>query len=300
MLRDDAEAETLLLVYRLYLDGHPNSAIVAHLEREGRPTRYGRPWNAGTLARLITNADSYLGELRTTMAGETFTHGVEPLIDRVTVKLLQDRRAENTSHRGPRAAGPTDHLLRTLLTCTCDRTWQSKRDPRTGRLYYRCPNSKAERTADCGRSVGDRVVREHVWSIIFDNLIAEDAGHMFVRFTGNQLEANRDEIEAEVAEAERLLRQFDKERLNLDRQLVKGAISETNHARLTSELDGELVILTAQLADPQERQSAAVDVEAYEEQAGGFVYRAMELSVTPEGRQTLCRALIENVLVTRG
>jgi hypothetical protein len=42
---------------RPHADGHPASAVLARVDREGHPTRYDGQWNAGALAQLVTNAD---------------------------------------------------------------------------------------------------------------------------------------------------------------------------------------------------------------------------------------------------
>ena len=302
VLVDEGEAETLRTVFDLYLEGRSHRDIANHLERTGRRTRYGRGrWNERTFARLITNAGTYAaGELRVTMAGESFAHPVEPLIDRATVRRLGARRRRNTSYRGGSVPELTEFTLRGLVKCTCARVWESKLDNRYRRRYYRCPLRSPDRSPTCGNTVGARRVEEHVWSLIFDSILAEDAPRSWIRVTAGVLREDRGDAEAAVVECERLLRGLATERLNLDRQLVREAITEANHAALAAENTGERVVVEAQLAEASARLEAAADVDAWEDQAHTFMDRAAELSVTPAGRLEIHRALIRSVLVWRG
>lgn len=156
------------------------------------------------------------------------------------------------------------------------------------------------RPPTCGNTVGARRVEEHVWSLIFDSILAEDAPRSWIRVTAGVLREDRGDAEAAVVEFERLLRGLATERLNLDRQLVREAITEANHAALAAENTGERVVVEAQLAEASARLEAAADVDAWEDQAHTFVDRAAELSVTPAGRLEIHRALIRSVLVWRG
>ena len=297
-----SEVAALRTLVSLYLDGHTNAAIIAHLDREGHPTRRGKRWSVGTLARILRNSEIYArGELRAQMKGEVFTHTVKPLLSRQTVTAIKDKRKANKSDRTPRPS--RDFLLRGLLTSACGRLFQAKSWWKTGRksrgANYRCPVPSKEHHKDCARSVGAVTAEEYVMKVIRSTFLDEDAGYAWIRITSNMLQDNRAETDETIAHAEAQLRRLENERLNLDRQLVRGAIDERNHGLLTTENAGEIVIYETQLEDARARLGAAQDVEEFERRANGFVDRGAELSMTPEGRIELCHALIEKVFVSR-
>jgi DNA invertase Pin-like site-specific DNA recombinase len=57
----EQEVETVLLIYRLFLeDGKPERVIASELNRKGLKTDLGRPWSRGTVHQILTN-EKYIG-----------------------------------------------------------------------------------------------------------------------------------------------------------------------------------------------------------------------------------------------
>ena len=110
------EAETVRLVFALYLEGFGKQAIANRLNEMGVATRFGKGWHQDTIAKMLRN-EKYAGDLllQKTFRTDHLTkqtrvnHGElpqylvqeahEPIIDRATFKAVQaeiERRANET------------------------------------------------------------------------------------------------------------------------------------------------------------------------------------------------------------
>jgi site-specific DNA recombinase len=188
---DLAEAETVRLIFKLYLHGDGKSGalgvkeVVKWLNARGHRTRQGSTFGVGSVHKLLTNT-IYIGTWRFNQASsktrqrkpheEIVEVSVPAIVDHHVFSCVQQQlRARNPKVTAPRiTVGPT--LLTGLAVCaTCGggmmlRTGTSK----NGRVYryYTCSSCATKGKTVCkGRSVPmeklDRLVTDHLIERLF-------------------------------------------------------------------------------------------------------------------------------------
>lgn len=188
---DDVDAETVKLMFRLYLNGDENSGamgvkeVVKWLNAKGYRTPRGKPFGVGTLHKILTNT-VYIGQwkfnLRSSRTGErkpeeeVITIGVPAIIERhVFDDVHRLLRARSPRVVAPRVTtGPI--LLTGIAICA---TCQGGMTLRTGtskngavHRYYTCSMcARSGKTACKGRSIRmdklDRLVTDHLVDRLF-------------------------------------------------------------------------------------------------------------------------------------
>ena len=188
---DPVEAETVRLVFKLYLHGDGQSGalgvkeVVKWLNARGYRTRRGKTFGVGSIHKLLTNT-VYIGRWRFNQtSSKTRKRKPNEEIVEVSVPAIIDQdvfaRVQKQLHaRSPRVAAPrvtTGPILLTgLAVCaTCRggmmlRTGTSK----NGRVYryYTCSNCATKGKTVCkGRSISmeklDRLVTDHLMERLF-------------------------------------------------------------------------------------------------------------------------------------
>jgi DNA invertase Pin-like site-specific DNA recombinase len=136
------EAETVRLVFTLYLEGFGKQAIANRLNEMGVATRFGKGWHQDTIAKMLRN-EKYAGDLllQKTFRTDHLTkqtrvnHGElpqylvqeahEPIIDRATFEAAQaeiERRANETTVK----KGTTTVFTGTIRCGVCGKNYRRK------------------------------------------------------------------------------------------------------------------------------------------------------------------------------
>ncbi|MGA0534079.1 recombinase family protein [Hansschlegelia sp. KR7-227] len=294
---DPVEAETVRLIYALYLEGHEGSGplgvkeIAKWLNGHGHRTRKGGRFGISGVHTILTNA-TYIGEAtfnrrnsRTLAAKAVAEHigvAVPPIIDRATFDAVQAKlKSHNPRVTAPRSVtGPI--LLTGLAACaSCSgamtlRTGTSK----TGAVhrYYSCSTCARQGKSACkGRSIRmdklDDLVVEHLSDRLFqpDRLTALLASVMARR---NQKSAEVDTrvtaLQTEATEAEEKLKR-------LYRMVEEGV----------TDLDDILKARLATLKADRDKAKAALD-RILERSASAF-------SFDPEAIERFGRLMRQNI-----
>ncbi len=110
------EAETVKLIYAMFLDGHSMKNIALILQAKGIPTKTGTEWRTNTIKRILQN-EKYVGDalLQKTFTSDYITHKVvknngerpmylvtdhhDPIVDRDTYNRVQQELARRNSKR---------------------------------------------------------------------------------------------------------------------------------------------------------------------------------------------------------
>ena len=229
------EAETVRLIFRLFLDGDGTSgtlgvkAIAVWLNERGYRTRKGSRWGVATIHKLLTNS-AYAGQYRfnrveartgrTKPAVEQVVTEVPPIIELTVFDQVQAAlKARNPRVTPPRVvSGPI--LLTGLAVCgSCGgamtlRTGTSKSG--TIHRYYACSTKGRQGPTGCkGRSIRvdrlDEAVTRHVIQRILEpERMAGLLGTLPLRRKEQEQVADRRiaEIEGKLREAEQSLQRL--------------------------------------------------------------------------------------------
>ncbi|WP_442919035.1 recombinase family protein [Methylomonas sp. 11b] len=156
LIIDEAEAETVRRIFRLYIHGQQGKplgmkSIATHLNQQGVTMR-GRPWRTQKLHDLLSDT-LYMGEYyynqydskrRKLKPKEDWIKvSVDPIIDESTFAKARGERAE----RAPGAVAPrlvsSPILLSGLLTCAECGSGMSLMTGKSGKYrYYKCTNQR--------------------------------------------------------------------------------------------------------------------------------------------------------------
>ena len=166
---NDAEAERVREIFRLYIRHRSLAAVREELARRGWTTKAyqsqrgkthgGRCFQDPTLRRLLTNP-LYIGKVK--HKGELYTGEQPAVIEPALWEAIQEELRTRKPHEGGRVHPPDDALLQGLLYCHfCDlpmaHTWANAH----GRhyRYYVCRHNRAACPA---RPVSARVIEDSV------------------------------------------------------------------------------------------------------------------------------------------
>lgn len=111
------EAETVRLIFKLFLDGYSMKEIAITLKSLGKPNKYGEvEWRSNTISRILQN-EKYVGDalLQKTFTVDCITHKIvknhgerpmylvtdhhDPIVDRDTFNRVQQELARRSSKR---------------------------------------------------------------------------------------------------------------------------------------------------------------------------------------------------------
>lgn len=111
------EAETVRLIFKLFLDGYSMKEIAITLKGLGKPNKYGEiEWRSNTISRILQN-EKYVGDalLQKTFTVDCITHKIvknhgerpmylvtdhhDPIVDRDTFNRVQQELARRSSKR---------------------------------------------------------------------------------------------------------------------------------------------------------------------------------------------------------
>jgi DNA invertase Pin-like site-specific DNA recombinase len=286
---DAPRADVYRRLFELVLEGRSLRQIAAALNAEGIPTPAGREWGAAHVSKLVRDPAA---------SGHYETHGtsfeIPSVVDRATQDAAMARLRANNALSGPRPTVPA--LLRKLATCgVCGSPMYVDKGGKTARRrhYYVCSSGD-----DCAVNhrldVVDAVVREAVegWLRRPAPLLAA-AGR----------EAPEDEaaaVAAEVAEAERELRDLDRQEERVARLLRRTLISARVGEKQLEEVARLRIAADARRAAAVARGEAAArrGELAAELEARVAAIREGLVGATWEDWRALCVALFPRTATT--
>jgi len=134
------EAETVRLIYKLYLDGHGSKYIASELNRMGIKPQKSENWEYPSIKKILANP-VYCGKIgwKTKSNGDILYQGLhEPVIDENTFNAVQEKRKSNPVAQ----IHPNDRLLNYyhgILYCSnCGHQLKRRCISSTGKDYLLC------------------------------------------------------------------------------------------------------------------------------------------------------------------
>jgi site-specific DNA recombinase len=261
---DDAEAETVRLIFRLYTRERTGSVALAdYLNANGVPTLYLRRrmkskrvrnpgvWDSTRVCNVLRN-ETYAGvhHWGKRGKGEAIGQEIPPIIDRSTWEEAARLRREN--HAWASRNAKRNYLLRGLIRCgACGRRYVGRGHRSKGQYYYRCTTPKCS-------SPGLRadVLEGLVWADV--EAFLSDPGPVLA-LLAEKLQAANDSVDQrrvqEDVESRIVSAQTGREAVL--RQLRKGTIKEAEAETALEEAERELESLRAEA----ERVAALVEGE---------------------------------------
>jgi site-specific DNA recombinase len=144
----DAEASLVRHIFERFLQVGSATKLVQELNIAGHRTKRGKPFDKGTLYKLLKNG-TYVGEVE--HKGTTYPGEHEAIIERDTWDKVRAILAENAHRRASRTRAATPALLKGLIFGPDDRAMAPSHTRRRGRLYrfYRTATSLKLCHGDC-------------------------------------------------------------------------------------------------------------------------------------------------------
>lgn len=284
---NEAEAELVRRIYRLYLSGQYGMAAIADLlGEEGFRTRNGCPYTEGYIRRVLTNpiycgelvnhktvTTDYINGLRMTLPEEEQYRHCRPelaIVDRETFArvqhIRQERRRMQTGSEDRRRRHTSRYLFSGVVRCAeCGRTMfhqEVRRKNGGADRYWRCPGA----SAGGERCANRRQIRNDVLERALSGFLTQCVGEGDA-FAGS-VWARREELAAEDRSAEESLTEKCRSADRLHRQRERyiemcsgGILSLEELKRYTREIDRRLEQLDLEIhclgrertAEPGER-----------------------------------------------
>jgi site-specific DNA recombinase len=137
---NDTEASLVRHIFQRFLQIGSATKLVQELNAASHRTKRGKPFDKGTLYKLLSNR-TYIGEVE--HKGTAYPGEHEAIIDRATWDKVQVILAQNRSRRASHTRAATPALLKGLIFGPDDRAMAPSHTRRRGRLYrfYRTATS---------------------------------------------------------------------------------------------------------------------------------------------------------------
>lgn len=253
------EAETIKLIYRLYVDGMSTIDVAEYLNARDIPTpskskgnkfQGTGKWSAGHIS-IILRTEAYMGKYkylrRSKRKKEVIPIDIPCIINNEAFASVQTKLKEH-SDNARSAKGSRNYLLRGIIYCgNCGRAMVgSSGQSKEGRVYYRCTNHN---TGD-GKKCNAKMVRAtEIENAVWNDIV------MFIKHPGKlktimekQIKKNAEDItpvKNELAEVEQALLDKQAARGRVVSLNVRGIISDAEAERELKNLASEIEALTA-------------------------------------------------------
>ena len=244
------EAETVRLIFRMYLEGTSIAGIKRHLEKEGILTVTGRKiWNEGTISKMLSN-EKYMGDAllqksytadfltktRKKNNGEMrqyyITDNHEGIVAKEIYYAVQREKQRRAERRKPAVTRRTKekkkgysskYILSNLLVCgECGQPYRRITWTRNGvkRIVWRCSNRVEHGTEYCKNSPTldeealQRAVMRTVSNVVRDSEFGSVMQNNVILVIGqyaDSIQSENNEIDEKIAGLEREMLQMVKE-----------------------------------------------------------------------------------------
>ena len=243
---DPEGAQTVQMIFDMYIAGESNAAICELLNSRGLRTSQGRPFNKNSINRIIKNR-KYLGEYR---YQDIVVEGGMPAIITSEKFCLAQAEMERRRTRKKPMSPKAEYLLAGRLFCGhCKGPMQGVSG--TGKngntwYYYYCANTRGKtKTCDKQQVSRDRLERKVVELtidyVLQENVLAELAQKVHAAQT------RQNDTHSEIAFYEKKLAENKKAIANVLKAIESGTSTQTLPARL-QELENEQTVLQGELA----------------------------------------------------
>ncbi len=244
------EAETVRLIFRMYLEGTSIAGIKRHLEKEGILTVTGRKiWNEGTISKMLSN-EKYMGDAllqksytadfltktRKKNNGEMrqyyITDNHEGIVAKEIYYAVQQEKQRRAERRKPAVTRRTKekkkgysskYILSNLLVCgECGQPYRRITWTRNGvkRIVWRCSNRVEHGTEYCKNSPTldeealQRAVMRTVSNVVRDSEFGSVMQNNVILVIGqyaDSIQSENNETDEKIAGLEREMLQMVKE-----------------------------------------------------------------------------------------
>lgn len=281
---DEHRAGVIQEIFAMYARGSGMARITRWLNEQGVPTVSGKPWGHASVQKILNN-EAYLGVLvygrtrknerrrRDPNAPERVANAdplarVEgafaPIIDRELwdkVQALKSERSGVVQERFSPRSISSKHLLTGLLRCRCGRPMVAIK---TTDYYYGCGRRLDLGLSACRNgfhrvAILEEAVLRHVRKLQDPEYQTLASQHL-----ATALETERMQLELQIAECERRIKQCDVEELRIDRDYRSGVIEAPKYKRLSSQIETDRALASA------ERQKASAQLTSGQEMSSQF------------------------------
>ncbi len=244
------EAETVRLIFRMYLEGTSIAGIKRHLEKEGILTVTGRKiWNEGTISKMLSN-EKYMGDAllqksytadfltktRKKNNGEMrqyyITDNHEGIVAKEIYYAVQREKQRRAERRKPAVTRRTKekkkgysskYILSNLLVCgECGQPYRRITWTRNGvkRIVWRCSNRVEQGTEYCKNSPTldeealQRAVMRTVGNVVRDSefgSVMQNNVTLVIGQYADSIQSENNETDEKIAGLEREMLQMVKE-----------------------------------------------------------------------------------------
>jgi site-specific DNA recombinase len=254
LVPDEHEAAVVKAIFSLAAKRHTLIGICEHLNDRGIPTREGKRWRFGQVAKML-HRPTYRG-MHQWGGDNTVNTAVPSLVSEETWYAAQAAIALNA--RASRGNSKRDYLLKSLVQCAfCQRSMTGIGIEAGGsqHYYYRCTGkTDPDRTGPCvGRYPKAEWLESLVWGTLANWILRREDIEQALR---QALHAQEEERQGYVETVKKLTQQLATKTAERDRMVGafrRGVLSETDLARQLVEIDQEQQHLSRTIADLEGR-----------------------------------------------
>ena len=266
---NEAEAENIREMFRLYGDGFSLDYVQQYLARAGvRGRRSHKPVGTATIARMLQN-DFYIGTRRYKVAGYPpidIINAVPAIIDDETWHKVQMRHAENKpAPRENKRAKRLYPLTGKIFCAKCGAHYhgQQKADKRAAKTYayYSCADKKNHKTCDAKNMRKDELeaycVREIKKYILNEDAMQQIAEHI-VAIIGKV----PDDVKKEIAALTRRRKELAEAIKKLVKKNALGEMPDDVYREASADFNTEISEIDLQLIQLEAVERNAITVES--------------------------------------
>ena len=252
------EAETVRLIFRMYLEGTSIAGIKRHLEKEGILTVTGRKiWNEGTISKMLSN-EKYMGDAllqksytadfltktRKKNNGEMrqyyITDNHEGIVAKEIYYAVQQEKQRRAERRKPavtrrakekKKGYSSKYILSNLLVCgECGQTYRRITWTRNGvkRIVWRCSNRVEHGTEYCKNSptLDEEALQRAVMRTVGNVVRDSEFGSVMQNNVTLVIGQYADSIQSENNETDEKIAGLEREMLQMVKDFNDGAFLE--------------------------------------------------------------------------
>jgi site-specific DNA recombinase len=300
VIKDD-EADVVRLIFRMVTEEQRSiRQVTVELRRLGLRPQRAAAWERASVQAILRN-EAYAGRAHFRSGGEDILITVPAL---TTPETFEQARAQLVRNRVVMPGRPSAHfwLLKGLVRCgLCGRRYLG--DPSHGRRYYRCGWHDVYSNRCGARALRAPEAETFIWDTLVG--VLRHPALLASKLDEHKAQLGTRQVEVR-SEAEQLARQLAdvqrQEQRALDLYLADGRLEVPGLRDRLEELARRRKGVQERLAQAQQRALVAEAQEAHQTAVARFCALALRGlgKLTPDGRQRLLRALIDEIIVRDG
>lgn len=272
---NEAEAETVRLIFQMYAAGHSYREIIETLNTQGRKTKTGKPFGSNSLHDLLKN-QKYIGiivygKTQKRYDGRRNTHGAIPedciciedgcpaIVDRDTFETVQKRLSANRKKGGRPVKYDVQPLKGKIFCGECGSAMNISYSGSSRKYaYYDCAKKHRQHTCNAAP-----IKKESLEAAVASAVREMFTDHEKVTALANTLRVARDSLQATAApQMLRMVKEQDEIRKKLDNAtdaILNGLNSQAIRDKVTS-LEADLGRIQADIDTlHKQMQSTTID-----------------------------------------